>query len=233
MEKVKGAARRGVLALFIVVVGGLGAGGAAQAAPPPDPFFNGFEVDTAGWFPLGDSSVTREPSGFSTGAGGYASGVASATGDFHARLGLGDVSSCASGGGPQPVTTGPFTRWDGYTSTFPTGGYRTDVAIYFDVAYAQAHLDTRFDFSSAVNNSAGFHLRDFVFNVGTDTSGFVVSASTHSTRCGVNPYDPGHDPAPITQSGWYMLRHWFRNVGGVLSVQLDLVQCTTSCPRAV
>jgi hypothetical protein len=61
--------------------------------------------------------------------------------------------------------------------------------------------DTRFDFSSAINNSAGNFLGDFVFNVGfydsTDTTGpgagtnrFIVSASNNAGRANSFPKNP-------------------------------------------
>src|ERR1700730_2064942 len=103
----------------------------SQADAPPGPFFNGFEKNTAGWFDRsngGDGTITRRPSGYSNG-GGDADGIASATGNWHARL----------TGGPPCVQTqsglcfGPFTRWGGYSSMFPLGGYLPQLDIYLDV----------------------------------------------------------------------------------------------------
>src|ERR1700736_1910506 len=59
-----------------------------RAAAPPAPYFNGFEKNTAVWFDItsgGDGTITRRPSGYTNG-GGYASGIASASGNWHARL---------------------------------------------------------------------------------------------------------------------------------------------------
>jgi hypothetical protein len=110
---------------------------AVFADAPPGPYFNGFETNTAGWNNFSGATITRQPSGYSTGPGGYASGVASATGSYHARLGI-DPSpdTCASGGGPQPIFYGPYTNWGGYSSIFPTGGYTTRVDVYLDVTWA-------------------------------------------------------------------------------------------------
>src|SRR6185503_15701652 len=81
----------------------------AMADPPPGPYFNGFEQNTDGWFNLSGATITRKPSGYSNG-GGYADGIFSADGSYHARLGK-DPSpdTCPSGGGPQPVHYGPYT----------------------------------------------------------------------------------------------------------------------------
>ena len=80
----------------------------ARADAPPGPFFQGFETDTSQWFDLsngGNGSITRQPSAY-TNSGGYASGIASASGGFHARL-SGDPCVLAS------PCFGPFTRWGG------------------------------------------------------------------------------------------------------------------------
>src|SRR6266849_6526673 len=142
------------------------------ADAPPGPYFNGFETDTASWFNLSGATITRVPSGSSS---TYANGVAAASGSYYARLGI-DPSpdSCVFGGGTAPIFYGPYTKWGGYSSIFPPGGYSTGVDIYLDVPYAQSHPDTRFDWSSAINDASGNFRRDFVFNVGTDPLGFVM-----------------------------------------------------------
>ena len=204
----------------------------ASADAPPGPYFNGFETDTAGWFPSSGGTIARQPSGYSTGPMGYATGVASADGDFHARLGLDPgPSNCAAG---VPVFTGPFTMWGGYSSMFPLGGYTTRVDVYLDVAWAVApgHLDKRFDWSSAINTPAGVHRRDFVFNVGTDALGFVMTAGNNANRCNSFPANPGHAPVVhITQSGWYTFEHTFTGVpGGQLTVTMRLIDQATNLP---
>jgi hypothetical protein len=205
----------------------------ASAAAPPGPYFNGFETNTAGWFNFSGATITRVPSGYSAGVGTYASGISSATGSYHARLGI-DPSpdSCTFGGGTAPIYYGPYTNWGGYSSIFPTGGYTTRVDIYLDVPYAQAHPDTRFDWSSAINQPNGQHRRDFVFNVGTDALGFVITAGNNATRCGADPYstDPNHAPrVQITQSGWYTFQHEFTGVaGGPLAVNMSVIQKSTN-----
>src|SRR5687767_2468935 len=193
------------------------------ADAPPGPYFNGFETNTAGWSPLSGGTISRQPSGYTNG-GGYADGISSAAGGYHARLGLDpNPSLCASGGGPQPVFTGPFTNWGGYSSIFPPGGYQTAVDVYLDVEWAAANLDKRFDWSSAVNNTSGMHRRDFVFNAGTELTGFVISGSNNTTRCGAFPANPGRTPVHIVASGWYTFEHTFAGVaGGPLIVTMRL-----------
>jgi hypothetical protein len=199
------------------------------ADAPPGPYFNGFETDTAGWFNYSGATITRVSSGS---ASAYASGVSASSGAYYARLGI-DPSpdSCTFGGGTAPIYYGPYTKWGGYSAIFPTGGYSTGVDIYLDVAYAMSHPDTRFDWSSAISDTTGDFRRDFVFNVGTDALGFVVSGGNNATRCGANPADPGHAPVRITQSGWYTFRHVFSGVaGGPLVVTLTVEPAATHVP---
>src|SRR6267142_549880 len=78
----------------------------ARADAPPGPFFNGFEKNTNGWFNRADRAIIRQPSGYVNGVGGYANGIQSADGNWHARLT--DTTSCVQN------CDGPFTRWGGY-----------------------------------------------------------------------------------------------------------------------
>src|SRR4051812_12302239 len=91
-------------------------------------YFQSFETDTAGW--VGATRVVT-----------LTHGVPSKIGAFHAE----------DGGGA-------FTRWGGYSETFPPGGYTTSIDIYLDVSppYMTGSLtpypnDTRFDWTSAVS----------------------------------------------------------------------------------
>jgi hypothetical protein len=197
-----------------------------------------FEMSTAGWYNQPPGTIHRVPSGYTNG-GGYADGILSAHGNWHARL---RTAGCYIATVP-PVTIpptaptdcfGPFTRWGKAVSAnpnFPKGGYMTEVDVYLDVQWAAGKTDFRFDWSSAINENTGNHQRDFVFNVGTPLTlaeatgmpGFYVNASTNATRSGAFPQNtcpnPGgaapnspnycRKPVKITQSGWYTFRHSF------------------------
>jgi hypothetical protein len=211
-----------ILTLAIV-----GAMSVAWADAPPGPYFNGFETNKAGWFNFQGATVNRVQSGSSS---AYANGVPASSGNWYARLSQApNFDTCESGSGTQRVYYGPYTNWGGYSPIFPPGGYATGVDIYLDVDYAIAHPDTRFDWSSAISNTSGGFGRDFVFNVGTDPLGFVISGGNNATRCGANPADPGHAPVHVTESGWYEFRHTFMGVSGSpLIVRLDLIQKSTN-----
>jgi hypothetical protein len=210
------------LFLFPVVV--------ASADAPPGPYFNGFETNTAGWFNYQGATVKRVPSGDTSAT--YATGAPAASGSYYARLGLDpNPDSCDFGGGTAPIDYGPYTNWGGYSALFPPGGYSTGVDIYLDVPFAQMHPDTRFDWSSAINGTDGNPRRDFVFNVGTDPLGFVISGGNNATRCGANPADPGHEPIHIIKSGWYTFKHTFSGIqGGVLTVTLEVMPAGSTVP---
>jgi hypothetical protein len=218
------AAALAVVALIVV-------SGAAAANPPSGVTSNGFETNTAGWFTDFGGTITREATGSSYG-GGYADPVASATGGFHARLGRTTCVDDPNGGGSTVNCSGPYTDWGGYGSKW-NGTYTTQVDVYLDDAYAQANDDsstgnlnlisnptsaaekgTRFDFTSAINDNTGAHLRDFGFHVATGLAGntcegWTVAAGMNVNRSGADTYDPGFDPECITPSGWYTLKHTF------------------------
>ena len=183
----------------------------ALAAAPPAPYFNGFEnsgdavspsnaTDTQAMF-----DVTR-----STGS--------SAAGSWHAQAAHNDYTT---------GSLNQFTRFGGYSSTFPDGGYTTSIDVYLDMAQATGTNDLRFDWSSAISNTStapgGDHDRDFIFSVGTDPSTanqFVMSASNNAPG---NPGDPGRSPITVSTSGWYTFQHTFRDNGaGVLAVDMTV-----------
>lgn len=165
---------------------------------------NGFESNANGWFAL-PGTATRVASG--TG------GITSASGNYHAQ-----------------VTGGAFTRWGEYN--FGAGGatptafkeYTTSLDIYLDMNVSAAN-DSRFNYTSAINKSDGSgHLRDFVFTGGfynTDSDNrFVISASNNTPGW---PSDPGRSPITIRDTGWYTFQHRFFNNGGVLAVEMKVL----------
>ena len=172
-------------------------------------FFQGFETDTSGW-----TGAVRVSTG--------THGVPSESGAFHAE---------------SLQNSGSFTRWGGFSRTFPPGGYITSVDIYLDIlppyddspfAYPN---DTRFDWTSAINNTTCGHRRDFVFNAGfyTDLTPpgagprFVISASNNAGRGNSFPKNPQRQPISINDEGWFTFEHRFRdNGGGVLAVDLTI-----------
>jgi hypothetical protein len=178
-------------------------------------FSQGFETNGTDWTSNG---ATRVASG--------TNGITSAHGSFHAE-----------------DNGGSFTRWGGYNygagnavaTTFQE--YKTSVAIYLNVGGGAAN-NTRFDFTSAINNNLGTHLSDFIFNAGfyNDTDGspgsgtnrFVISASNNSQPGSAYAKNPGRDPIAISTTGWYTFEHHFYNNGGVLAVDMGIFDASNS-----
>ena len=193
--------------------------GAAAPANASAIYFNGFETDTTDW-----SNITRVASG--TG------GITSADGSFHATV--------------PPSSGDSFSRWGGYNfgagNAVPTAftEYTTSIDVYLDVNGGFGN-DTRFDFDSAINNSAGTFLRDFIFNggfyndatgPGAGTDRFVFSASNNSQPGSAFAKNPGRDPIAISTTGWYTFEHHFYDNGGVLAADLSIFDSANALVHA-
>jgi hypothetical protein len=206
-------------AVLAMAMMGIFATQSAQAAV----YINGFETDTAGW-----TNATRVPSG--------TNGITSAGGSFHATTG-----TTVSG---QPAGLTAFTTWGGYNfgagNAVPTAfqEYTTSIDIFLDVAAGLAN-DTRFDFSSAINNALGTHLSDFIFNggyynssdmtgPGAGTNRFIISASNNSQPGSAFAKNPARSPVAISNTGWYTFEHNFYDNGGVLAVDMSILDSTNT-----
>ena len=191
--------------------------GTAAAAPL---YVNGFETNISDWDAFGGGfNATRVASG--------TNGVTSASGSFHA----------------ESSATGSASRWGGYNfgagNAVPTAfqEYWTEIDVFLNVGGGWAN-NTRFDFSSAINNSAGLHRRDFIFNAGfyndTDaspgsgTSRFVISASNNSQPASAFAKNPARNPIAISNTGWYTFQHHFYDNGGVLAVDMNIYDATNA-----
>jgi len=194
----------------------LAVSGVAQAD-----FFNGFETDIAGWDAFGGSyDASRVASG--------TNGITSASGSYHA----------------ENSSTGSAGNWGGYN--FGAGGgvptsfqeYSTSVDIYLDLSGGWGN-NIRFDFSSAINNAAGDHNRDFIFNggfynssdlvgPGAGTNRFVISASNNSQPGSAYAKNPDKDPFAISSTGWYTFQHHFYDDSGVLAAEMSIFDASNS-----
>ncbi len=189
------------------------AGSLANVAIAGD-YSNGFEDDTFCWV-----DATRVASGAGTllapsATGGWHSEAA--PGAFTRLGGYGDGDTCVS---------------ESTTLTFPEGGYTTSLDIYLEVD-GEFSNGALLDFTSAINDAAGSHRRDFIFNCGwfnddqTDNglgSGnrYICSASNNVPGW---PNNPAREPTVITMtSGWFTFTHEFMDDGnGALSVNLTI-----------
>ena len=223
-----------VIVLILIaaaIVVGLSLLSTSTAPSPTTAGASGSPGATTGWFDFSGSTITRVPSGDTSVK--YASGVPASTGDFMARLHKDPKpDTCTLGQNTSPVYSGPYTNWGaGHSPTFPLGGFTTSLDVFLDVDFAISNPDSRFDWASSISDTGGNKLRDFVFNVGTDATGFVMTTGTAATRCSSVPGDPDPSHAPvvhITKSGWYRFKHVFRgDAGGPLTVTQTVAPATS------
>ena len=175
--------------------------GPANAA---EVFYQGFETDTSGWLDENNGwsgQITRD------------NAMTAFEGDYYGIF-------------EQTDDTGPFTRFDGYRDTFP-GTYFAEVAVYLDPGMWSA--GEGFDYAVSSSGSDGGHQRDFVFHVTQDTSSskLLVGGSNNTN------FEPREDLETLNNhevmsAGWYILQHKFRDDGGVLAVDLNLLDSTGS-----
>lgn len=178
-------------------------------------YSNGFETD------LADSPSTSWSGGGVARVASGTGGITSASGGFHA------VSTA----------TGAFGRWGGYNygagNAVPTAfqEFTTSIDIFLDVGGPWSN-DTQFDFSSAINNAAGTHRRDFIFNAGfyddavgpgAGTDRFVISASNNSQPGSAFARNPARSPIVVSTTGWYTFTHHFFESAGVLAVEMRVL----------
>ena len=117
---------------------------------------------------------------------------------------------------------GAFTRWGGYSTEFPTGGWTAEIDVFLDMAEADGS-DKRIDYIVAANRPDDTHLRDFDFHLGTnpDVAGqWAVSVSNNAPGW---PLNPSANPIDITTTGWYTLQAYFYDDSGVLAVEMNVI----------
>lgn len=166
-----------------------------------EPYTQGFETDTLGFFVGGDyGEIARVGSG--TG------GIASAEGDWHAVL--------------EETASGPFSRLGGYSDVF-VDGYTVTADIYLDTGWS---LGEGFDVSMAASRQNNTHLRDFIFHVTQDTSsGDLIVAGSNNTNFKVREdLDTLANNHVVEESGWHTFEWVFNDDEGVLSVDMNLYE---------
>ena len=199
-----------------VVLFGLMSG--AQAAVL---YSNGFETDIAGW--------NAFSSGFhATRVASNTDSITSATGAFHGKSSGGTLNA-----GGSATNFGGYNYGAGSVAT-AFQEYTTELDIYLNVSGNWGN-DTRFDYSSAISNAAGAHLRDFVFNAGfyndatgpgASTNRFVISAGTNAGR--TNSFPKNTNAIAISTTGWYTFQHHFYENSGFLNVDLSILDASNS-----
>lgn len=114
----------------------------------------------------------------------------------------------------------PFSRFDGYRGSW-NGGWIAEIDVYLDPAW---DAGGGFDYTVASSNSSGAHLRDFIFHVAKDSStGMLLVAGSNNTDSVVREDLETRNHVVVTDAGWYTLQHVFRDAGGSLAVDLNLL----------
>ena len=113
----------------------------------------------------------------------------------------------------------PYTDFGGYTSTWP-GEWGASIDIYIDPAWADGK---GFNYSVATNDSAGVNLRDFGAMVAKDasTGSLIILFDTRGPSTILDDLE-NYDHYVIDTAGWYTIRHTFKDVDGVLNVDVEL-----------
>ncbi len=184
--------------MFASVAIGLATTQQLDAAPL---YSQGFETDTVGWFDQGNGwvgDIERVASG--------SGGISSSSGGYHAIV--------------KQTASGPYSKFDGNSSSVWPGGLTVSTDIYLDINWA---LGEGFDYSTAMNNSSGSHRRDFIFHVTKDTStgDLLVGGSNNTDNDPDEDLESGNHFV-VANSGWYTFEHTFREQGGVLFGDLNL-----------
>ena len=123
----------------------------------------------------------------------------------------------------------PFSRFDGYRDTWP-GTWIAEIDVYLDPSWPSGQ---GFDYSVAATGSDGNHQRDYIFHVGVVedygpiTGRALLVNGSNNADFYTNPYklvnDNGGNYYEVATAGWYTLQHVFRDAGGYLAVDLNLL----------
>ena len=175
--------------------------------PGPNRVFDqGFEENTDGWFDESNGwtgSVTRVAS---------SADLVSSTGLFHAQI--------AQTNTPGVGLSGPFTQFDQQRTVFP-GQWSAEIDVYLDTTWETGE---GFDLAVATSGVVDQQVRDFIFHVTQDTStGQLLVGASNNTF-----FDPRENlelgnHSVIDTTGWYRFRHTFRDEGGALNVDMQVI----------
>ncbi len=139
-------------------------------------------------------------------------GITSFAGDRH-----GLITPPASG------YSGVFSRIGGYNSNF-CNGYRVRLSVYMDLDDPTVTANTYgWDLAVASNNQTGGHLRDFIFHTASNASGNILVGGSNNSNFTRRNDLANINHHEITTSGWYIFEWEFRDNGGVLAVDLNLL----------
>ena len=157
-------------------------------------FFNGFEVNTAGWFDiyLGDlvGPITRVASG--------TNGVVSADGSWHAEV---ELPICGDG---------PWTEFGGYSSVFPAGGFSQFVDVYIDPAMGNVGYGWALD-NALTGSDGNWEEAGGVGALKVDGGNWWLAAD--GDGAGYPGPATGGQGLEVDTAGWYTIEsQWVENI---------------------
>ncbi len=170
---------------------------------PADPpvFYQGFETDASGFFD-GFGTATRVASG--------TNGIDASEGDFYALFN--EVSD-----------RGPLIILDGNLGGPFPGDFYTSFDFYLDTSW---NVGEGFNYYTEITDGSA-SARTYNFHVAQDGStgqllvgGEVTNISSTDVRDDIETFD---NFAAISESGWYTFEHVFRNDGGVLATDMNVL----------
>ncbi len=116
---------------------------------------------------------------------------------------------------------GAYTWFDGVHVVWE-GTWKAEIDVYLNPNWIPGQ---GFQYSVASYNIYGGHLRDYVFHVYLDEStGRLFVGGSNNTN---NPprTDLENIGTEVKTAGWFTLQHVFSDVGGLLSVDMNLIDC--------
>ena len=168
---------------------------------------------------------STEPAAYLNGLEKGQSGLSGITKAAYGAHGVIPAAGCFFAEAPvtNAGTATVFTKYAGYTTSFPDDGYTTDADFYLN---AKAKSGS-FDWSSAANGTDGNHQRDFVFTAGADGHGkWKIGVSNNAANAApwVSPYSV--TPLVVNKSGWYTFQHRFYEKNARLYVAMTVLDAS-------
>lgn len=176
-------------------------------------YFEGFE----GGAPYGLGSYQSDVTVVASGTGG----ITSSDGSFHAVIK--DPETL-----PDGYYSGAYDTFGANNATFGDG-WSSSVDVYIDLLDPAVAAGTYgFDYTIAINNSAGSHAQDNIFHVGALDDGLggydVTLNASHNSDFVLNTYKLQNGlgtMGTLTQSGWYTFEVAFSESATPDSVDID------------
>jgi hypothetical protein len=174
-------------------------------------YFQGFEIDTSGWFNAASAQeIFREPSYYSD-DGGYASGIASATGNYHARLVV-DPTQCLDddnnpGAPPNNDCDGPATNWNGIYVNDGATTYQSNIVTSATANFTAADVGLGFVAFDSNNNSI-FAAGTTITSVTNSTTAVVSTTASENSTGALFEIVPVFTLGYVTEAAIYLDVSW-------------------------